>query len=240
MLAVLQRGAAGNRPRLYRRHVVPWRHRGVAPRRAADGAIGPVCVVTGSSGRDMKKSIIVYVVIALGLALPPAVVAQGKPKPAEKGLSYADEDRDWGIAPTTQLRAENVRAPTPRQISGGRVVRTVELQKMLSAKERPYLIDVEAGAHRTLGGAFWPDGAGAGTLSAEQQKRCLKAIASFAAGRKTRALVFLCEDAQCWLAHNAARRAIAAGYTNVMWYRGGFAAWRAAGLPMTQADPFAW
>ncbi len=188
----------------------------------------------------MKKTNMVCVVLALGLALPPAAVAQGKPKAAEKGLSYADEDRDWGVAPTTQLRTENPRAPTPRQITGGRVVRTVELEKMLAAKERPYLIDVTVGSHRTLGGAFWLDGAGAGTLNAEQQKRFLKAIASFAAGRKNRALVFLCDDAQCWLAHNAARRAIAAGYTNVMWYRGGTAAWRAAGLAMTQADPFAW
>jgi len=188
----------------------------------------------------MKKTIIVCVVLALGLALPPAAVAQGKPKAAEKELSYADEDRDWGVAPTTQLRTENLRAPSPRQITGGRVVRTVELEKMLAAKERPYLIDVTAGSHRTLGGAFWLDGAGAGNLNAEQQKRFLKAIASFAAGRKNRALVFLCDDAQCWLAHNAARRAIAAGYTNVMWYRGGTAAWRAAGLAMAQADPFAW
>ena len=178
--------------------------------------------------------------VALACAWPAVAVAQGKPKPAEKGLSYADEDRDWGIAPTAQLRTENLRAPTPRQITGGRVVRTVELQKMLAGKERPYLIDVTAGSHRTPGGAFWLDGAGAGNLNAGEQKRFLKAIASFAAGRKNRALVFLCEDAQCWLAHNAARRAIAAGYTNVMWYRGGIAAWRAAGLAVAQADPFAW
>lgn len=188
----------------------------------------------------MKKTIVACVVLVLGLGLPPVVLGQGKPQVADKGLSYADEDRDWGIAPTTQLRAENLRAPTPRQVTGGRVVRTVELQKMMTAKERPYLIDVATGAHRTLAGAFWLDGAGAGNLNAEQQKRFLKAIASFAAGRKNRALVFLCEDAQCWLAHNAARRAIAAGYTNVMWYRGGVAAWRAAGLAMAQADPFAW
>jgi PQQ-dependent catabolism-associated CXXCW motif protein len=188
----------------------------------------------------MKKNIIVCVVLGLGMALPLAAVAQGKPKAAEKGLSYADEDRDWGIAPTTQLRTENLRSPTPRQITGGRVVRTVELQKMLTSKERPYLIDVATGAHRTLAGAFWLDGAGAGNMNTGEQKRFLKAIASFAAGRKNRALVFLCEDAQCWLAHNAARRAIGAGYTSVMWYRGGVAAWRAAGLAMAQADPFAW
>jgi PQQ-dependent catabolism-associated CXXCW motif protein len=188
----------------------------------------------------MKEAIVAGLVLVLGVAAPPAVLAQGKPRAADKGLSYADEDRDWGVAPTTRLRTENLRSPTPREIAGGRVVRTVELQKMMTAKERPYLIDVAAGAHRTLAGAFWMEGAGAGNLNKDQEKRFLKAVASFAAGRKSRALVFLCEDAQCWLAHNAARRAIAAGYTSVMWYRGGVAAWRAAGLAMAQADPFAW
>ena len=175
----------------------------------------------------------------LACTWPVAAAAQGQPK-AERGLSYADEDHNWGVAPTTRMRTENLRAPTPSQIQGGKVVRTVELQKMLTAKERPYLIDVASGGHRTLAGAFWLDGAGAGNLSPEQHKRFLKAVASFAGGRKSRALVFLCEDAQCWLAHNAARRAITAGYTNVMWYRGGVAAWRAAGQKLAQADPFAW
>lgn len=183
--------------------------------------------------------------LALALAglvcmFPPAAVAQGKSKPVDKGLSYADEDRDWGVAPTTRLRTENLRSPTPQQIPGGRVVRTVELGRLLAKEPRPYLIDVAAGSHRTLAGAFWMEGAGTGNLNKDQEKRFLKALASFAAGRKNRTLVFLCEDAQCWLAYNAARRAIAAGYTNVMWYRGGAAAWRAAGLKMAQADPFAW
>jgi len=189
----------------------------------------------------MQKISIAGVVLALaGLISAPSAVAQGKPKPVDKGLSYADEDRDWGIAPTTRLRTEDSKAPTPRQIPGGRVVRTVELQKMLTAKERPYLIDVLPGSHRTLAGAFWMEGAGNGSLNKEQEKRFLKAMAGFAGGKKNRPVIFFCDDAQCWLAHNAARRAIAAGYTSVMWYRGGITAWRAAGLPMSQADPFAW
>ena len=179
-------------------------------------------------------------VAALACAWPAAAPAQSKSKAGERGLSFADEDRDWGVAPTPRLRTENLKSPTPSQITGGRVVRTTDLQKMLTAKERPYLIDVAAGAHRTLAGAFWLDGAGAGNLGKEQEKRFLKAIAGFAAGRKNRPLVFFCEDAQCWLAHNAARRAIAAGYTNILWYRGGVAAWRAAGQKLAQADPFAW
>jgi rhodanese-related sulfurtransferase len=45
------------------------------------------------------------------------------------------------------------------------------------------------------------------------------------------ALVVFCESTVCWQSYNAALRAAADGYVNVVWYRGGVAAWRAAGLP---------
>jgi len=64
--------------------------------------------------------------------------------------------------------------------------------------------------------------------------------AAFAGGDKSRPMVFYCVDAECWLSYNAALRAIKLGYTNVMWYRGGVAAWRTAELPMAQSDPFFW
>ena len=94
--------------------------------------------------------------------------------------------------------------------------------------------------HRTLNGAFWLPGAGAGDMSKDEESRFVKALASFAAGDKNRALVFFCVDSQCWLSYNAALRAIAAGYTNVMWYRGGVAAWRQADQLMAFSDPFHW
>jgi len=53
-------------------------------------------------------------------------------------------------------------------------------------------------------------------------------------------MVFFCVDPECWLSYNAALRAIGLGYTGVMWYRGGIAAWRAAQKPMAQSDPFFW
>jgi PQQ-dependent catabolism-associated CXXCW motif protein len=155
--------------------------------------------------------------------------------------SYGGEDREWNVAPTTELRTAGYHAPTPRAISGGRVVRTTELEAMRAAEPRPYLIDVLGGeAHRTIAGAFWLRGAGAGDMNAEESRRFLDAVAKFAAGDRNRPIVFFCADSQCWLSHNAALRAIAAGYTNIMWYRGGLTAWFHAGLPMTQSEPFAW
>jgi PQQ-dependent catabolism-associated CXXCW motif protein len=155
--------------------------------------------------------------------------------------SYGGEDRDWNIAPTAQLRTADYHGPTPRTIPGGRTVSTTELQAMLSGGSPPYLIDVLGGqGHRTLRGAFWLRGAGPGDLNAVESRRFLDAVAKFAAGDRSRSIVFFCADRECWLSYNAALRAIAAGYTGIMWYRGGIAAWLHAGFPMSQAEPFAW
>jgi PQQ-dependent catabolism-associated CXXCW motif protein len=155
--------------------------------------------------------------------------------------SYGGEDRDWKVAPTTELRTAGYHAPTPRTIPGGRAVRTADLKAMREGGSQPYLIDVLGGdAHRTIAGAFWLAGAGAGDMNADEARRFLDAVAKFAGGDRNRPIVFFCADSECWLSYNAALRAIAAGYTNIMWYRGGLAAWFHAGLPMTQSEPFAW
>ena len=44
-------------------------------------------------------------------------------------------------------------------------------------------------------------------------------------------MIFFCLSAECWLSHNAALRATALGYANILWYRGGIEAWQQAGLP---------
>jgi len=165
------------------------------------------------------------------------------PAPAqdEKPGVYANEDRDWGVPPTKVLRTVGYHGPTPRQIPGGRVVTTGELQKLLEGQPRPFLIDVlGGGVHHTIAGAFWMIGAGPGDMSRDEEKRFAQAIAGFAGGDKGRPLVFFCVDTECWLSYNAALRAIRLGYTGVMWYRGGISAWRTAELPMAQSDPFFW
>jgi PQQ-dependent catabolism-associated CXXCW motif protein len=59
-------------------------------------------------------------------------------------------------------------------------------------------------------------------------------LAKLTGGDKARALVFICASSQCWLSYNAALRAAAAGYEKIYWYRGGIAAWMAAGLPTSK------
>jgi len=173
-------------------------------------------------------------VVAVILALAPT------PAPAQD-RSNGGEDRDWNVAPARALRTSAYHAPTPRQIPGGRVVRTGELKALLESEPKPHLIDVLGGAaHRTIAGAFWMAGAGAGDMDRDEERRFLEAVAKFAAGDKARPIVFFCSDSECWLSYNAGLRAIAAGYTGIMWFRGGLAAWLHADLPMTMSEPFAW
>ena len=163
------------------------------------------------------------------LILAGAVHAQ--PAPGEHG--YADEDRDWGIAPTNRLRQQPYHGPTPLQIPGAQVVQTRQLQAMLAGPGSPILIDVLSDeGHVTLAGAVWLSGAGRGANFLDPVQSLLtQLLAQLAGGDKARAIVFFCANSQCWLSYNAALRAVAAGYSKVYWYRGGIEAWTSAGLP---------
>jgi len=168
------------------------------------------------------------------------LAVQGAAQAADAS-GFADEERDWKLAPTREYRKADYHAPTPREVPGARTVRTAELRKMMEASTKPWLIDVLGGGlHPTLAGAFWLIGSGAGDFDAAEQKRFVAALGKFAAGDKNAPFVFFCSSVQCWLSYNAALRAVNAGYTNVMWYRGGIDSWRAAGFPTRTSDPFAW
>lgn len=164
-------------------------------------------------------------------ALMLAAGAQAQLTAGENG--YADEGRDWGVAPTNRLHQQPYHGPTPLQIPGAQVVQTRQLQAMLAGPRPPILIDVlsEQG-HLTLAGAVWLSGAGYGTNFFDPvQALIAPLLARLAAGDKTRPMVFFCANSQCWLSYNATLRAVAAGYSRVYWYRGGVEAWVAAGLP---------
>jgi len=170
-------------------------------------------------------------ILACALLIVVGGAAHAQPAPGEHG--YADEDRDWGIAPTNRLRQPPYHGPTPLQIPGAQLVNTRELQAMVAGSGSPILIDVLSGeGHLTLAGAAWISGAGRGANFLDPvQSTLVPLLAQLAGGDKTRPMVFFCASAQCWLSYNAALRAVAAGYSSVYWYRGGIDAWIAAGLP---------
>lgn len=178
----------------------------------------------------------------IALALVCAALAAGAAASHAADVErFADEDRNWSVAPVSTLRQPPYHAPTPLEIPGATVVHTRELQAMLRGPTPPILIDVLSGeGHETLAGAVWLGGAGRGEGFGDAlQADLARILARIAAGDRSRPLVFFCAGAECWLSYNAALRAVAAGHTRVFWYRGGIDAWTEARLPLarTVADP---
>ncbi len=168
---------------------------------------------------------------AFGAALP-----AGAQPPA-----FADEDRDWGVAPTGKLRLSGYHAPTPREVPKARTIGTVELKALLERDPQVVLVDVLGNPpHPTLPGAAWLPNAGLGDFFGGETAKLEAALDKLSGGDRERPLVFFCLSAECWLSYNASLRALAFGYRNVIWYRGGVEAWKAANYPMSLSVPYPW
>ena len=148
--------------------------------------------------------------------------------------SYANEAMDYGVAPQRNIHALNSSGGTPLAVPGARTILTRHLAVEMAGRTPPVLIDVANswGGHATLPRAIWMRGAGDDAAGKNGELSALYAalLTSVAPDRNTPIVVF-CDSSICWQSYNAALRAVAAGYLNVYWYRGGVEAWRAAGLP---------
>ncbi len=147
--------------------------------------------------------------------------------------SYASEATDYGVAPQRDIHALNGSGGTPLTVPGARTILTRYLATELAGRMPPVLIDVANswGGHATLPKAIWMRGAGDDAADKNDAVSALFAalLASVVPDRNTPIVIF-CESSVRWQSYNAALRAVAAGYVNVYWYRGGTQAWRAAGL----------
>jgi PQQ-dependent catabolism-associated CXXCW motif protein len=152
---------------------------------------------------------------------------------------FADEDRDWGVAPTGTPRSGRMHAPTPKELPGAKTITAMELRALRDQSPAPILIDVLDGdGHRTIPGAHWlrePGKAVFGQAEADGFRQDLEKLTK---GRKSAPIVFFCLSSECWLSYNAGLRAIELGYTNVSWFRGGTAAWQRAGFETRESEPF--
>lgn len=156
-------------------------------------------------------------------ATPPPVNPPPPPDPVT-----AFEMQDFGVAPTDQIRRGPPHAPTPTQIPGGRVIGTAELRPLV-ANNQVLLIDVLGGG-QTLPNAIDAAGMGSpGDYPDQTQPQAEQFLNQVTRGNNQAPLVMFCSDPMCWLSYNAALRAIHAGYQQVMWYRGGLAAWQQGG-----------
>ena len=94
-------------------------------------------------------------------------------------------------------------------------------------------LHIQAQQKPTLPNASWLHGAGWSQTGKDSMidsnfSKAMSAIAPY----KTTPIVAYCLDIRCWLSWNTAFRLVQIGYTEVYWYRGGMASWKAADLPL--------
>lgn len=141
---------------------------------------------------------------------------------------YGDEEKETGISPTTSVN-RTFHAPTPTAIPGAKLIVTTELKQMLASSDPPLLVNVLANPKISIPGSITNNGIGS-DFSQKGEMDGQELLARHLKG-KDRPVVFYCRSWQCWLSYNAALQAVAWGYTNVFWYRGGTSSWFDAGLP---------
>ena len=85
-------------------------------------------------------------------------------------------------------------------------------------------------------GSVWLVDVGYGKLSKERAAYFADNLTRVTAGDRARALVFYCLE-QCWMSWNAAKRAIALGYANVIWYPNGTDGWSRINGEVAPSEP---
>jgi PQQ-dependent catabolism-associated CXXCW motif protein len=155
------------------------------------------------------------------------------------------------VAEPEGYRTGEYRAPTPATLQGARVVTTAEARQLWDGKDAVF-VDVMPHAPRpanlpagtiwrerprqSIPGSVWLPDTGYGALAAVTESYLRDNLARATGGNRARLLVFYCLK-DCWMSWNAAKRALAMGYTNIAWYPDGTDGWASADLPLEQATP---
>jgi PQQ-dependent catabolism-associated CXXCW motif protein len=154
------------------------------------------------------------------------------------------------VAEPEGYRMAEYRAPVPATLQGARVLSTVEAEELWRSKAAIFVDvlpqaprpDLPEGTvwrekpHSDIPGSIWLADVGFGSLSPEMEAWYRDSLEKLAGGDKARPLVLYCR-ADCWMSWNAAKRAVAWGYTAVNWYPEGIEGWGSAGLPLEERKP---
>jgi PQQ-dependent catabolism-associated CXXCW motif protein len=156
-----------------------------------------------------------------------------------------------GVAEPQDYRTDDYRAPVPATLAGARVLTTEEAEAIWRAKSGVF-VDVlprppkpknlpEGTVWRdkprfNIPGSIWLPDTGYGRLAPSTEDYLRKGLARATEGNKSALLVIYCQ-ADCWMSWNAAKRALAFGYSNVAWYPEGTEGWTFFDLPTQEARP---
>jgi PQQ-dependent catabolism-associated CXXCW motif protein len=89
---------------------------------------------------------------------------------------------------------------------------------------------------RNIPGSIWLRDVGYGALAPVTEDYLRTNLARITGGDPSKVLVVYCQR-DCWMSWNAARRILAMGYPNVVWYPDGTDGWAEADLPLQQSVP---
>jgi rhodanese-related sulfurtransferase len=191
----------------------------------------------------MRTLLLASLLIAAGPAVSLAQDGFGgqqppPPPPSQQGYGQQQrpaggndaESQDFGVAPTSELHTGAMHGPTPTTIPGGMVITTGALAQLLAGQQvRPLILDVLGGPEVIPGAQNAVPAAQPGSFNDQTQQQFGQWLQQVTQGNKETPIVLYCLSNQCWMSYNASLRAIALGYKNVLWYRGGIEAWKAAG-----------
>ncbi len=157
--------------------------------------------------------------------------------PSTGYAGFGDEAHDWGVSPPYNPDQHDL-GNTPTQSPFASPITTQQLvyserDARSSGFYGSLLIDVWTGyrPHATLPGAIQILGAGyEGSLGDYYEQRLDATLYELTRGNKNARIVIFCLGSNSWESYNAILRAHHAGYTNLVWYRGGLAAWLDASL----------
>src|SRR5664279_5797169 len=129
-------------------------------------------------------------------------------------------------------RLENYRSPVPATLRGARVIGTEEAETIWRSHSATFVDvlprpprprDLPAGTlwrdkpRANIPGSIWLPDTGYGELAPVMADYFLKGLDKATGGDRARMLVLYCL-ADCWMSWNAAKRALALGYSDVAWY----------------------
>ncbi len=148
-------------------------------------------------------------------------------------------------------RTDRYREPTPQTLRGARVVTTSEVEAIWKSGNAAFVdvlprppkpVNLPAGTiwherpRLNIPGSIWLPDTGYGALAPSMEAYLREGLAKVTGGDHGKTLVFYCLRS-CWMSWNAARRAVAMGYTNVIWFPDGTDGWEDELLPLKPSVP---